>query len=39
MKNIVLTAKNDKRIEFYTGGTHAALTKLDMPAPVHELAL
>ena len=39
MKNIILTAKNDKRVEFYTGGTHAAQTKLDMPAPVHELAL
>lgn len=37
--NIILTAKNDKRIEFYDGTTHAAREKLDMPAPVHELAL
>lgn len=39
MQNIILTAKNDKRIEFYDGATHAAREKLDMPAPVHELAL
>jgi DNA-binding beta-propeller fold protein YncE len=39
MKNIILTAKNDKRVEFYDGTTHAALGKLEMPAPVHELAL
>jgi DNA-binding beta-propeller fold protein YncE len=39
MKNIILTAKNDKRIEFYDGASHAPLVKLDMPAPVHELAL
>lgn len=39
MQNIILTAKNDKRIEFYDGAAHTTLAKLDMPAPVHELAL
>ncbi len=39
MSHIILTAKNDKRVEFYDGATHARLAALDMPAPVHELAL
>ena len=39
MNNIILTAKNDERVEFYDGATHARLAALDMPAPVHELAL
>jgi DNA-binding beta-propeller fold protein YncE len=39
MDNIILTAKNDERVEFYDAGTHARLAALDMPAPVHELAL
>jgi hypothetical protein len=39
MNNIILTAKNDKRVEFYDAATHARLAALDMPAPVHELAL
>jgi len=39
MNNIILTAKNDQRVEFYDGATHARLASLDMPAPVHELAL
>jgi DNA-binding beta-propeller fold protein YncE len=39
MDNIILTAKNDKRVEFYDAGTHERLASLDMPAPVHELAL
>jgi DNA-binding beta-propeller fold protein YncE len=39
MNNIILTAKNDKRVEFYDSATHARLAALDMPAPVHELAL
>jgi DNA-binding beta-propeller fold protein YncE len=39
MKHIILTAKNDKRVEFYDGATHTRLSALDMPAPVHELAL
>jgi DNA-binding beta-propeller fold protein YncE len=38
-RDIVLTAKNDRRVEFYDGATHARLAALDMPAPVHELAL
>lgn len=38
-RNIILTAKNDKRVEFYDGATHAQLAALDMPASVHELAL
>ena len=38
-REIILTAKNDKRIEFYDGATHARLAALDMPASVHELAL
>jgi len=37
--SIILTAKNDKRVEFYDAATHARLAALDMPAPVHELAL
>jgi hypothetical protein len=39
MNNIILTAKNDERVEFYDAATHARLAALDMPAPVHELAL
>jgi DNA-binding beta-propeller fold protein YncE len=39
MNNIILTAKNDRRVEFYDSATHAKLATLDMPAPVHELAL
>jgi DNA-binding beta-propeller fold protein YncE len=39
MNQIILTAKNDKRVEFYDGATHARLSALDMPAPVHELAI
>ena len=39
MKNIVLTAKNDRRVEFYDGASHQKLSFLDMPAPVHELTL
>jgi len=39
MKSIILTAKNDKRVEFYDGATHQRTAALDMPAPVHELAL
>jgi len=39
VNNIILTAKNDERVEFYDGATHARLAALDMPAPVHELAL
>jgi len=39
MDNIILTAKNDMRVEFYDAATHARLAALDMPAPVHELAL
>jgi len=39
MSDIILTAKNDKRVEFYDGATHERLAALDMPAPVHELAL
>ena len=39
MDSIILTAKNDKRVEFYDSATHARLAALDMPAPVHELAL
>ena len=39
MDNIILTAKNDKRVEFYDAATHARLAALDMPASVHELAL
>jgi 6-phosphogluconolactonase (cycloisomerase 2 family) len=39
MNNIILTAKNDERVEFYDGATHRRLAALDMPAPVHELAL
>jgi DNA-binding beta-propeller fold protein YncE len=39
MTSIILTAKNDKRVEFYDSTTHARLAALDMPAPVHELAL
>ncbi len=39
MNNIILTAKNDRRVEFYDGATHQKLCALDMPAPVHELAL
>ena len=39
MNNIILTAKNDKRVEFYDGATHHKLSSIDMPAPVHELAL
>ena len=38
-REIILTAKNDKRVEFYDGATHARLAALDMPASVHELAL
>lgn len=38
-RNIILTAKNDKRVEFYDGASHARLGARDMPAPVHELAL
>lgn len=39
MDSIILTAKNDKRVEFYDSATHARLAALEMPAPVHELAL
>jgi DNA-binding beta-propeller fold protein YncE len=39
MNHIILTAKNDKRVEFYDGATHRKIAALDMPAPVHELAL
>jgi len=39
MNSIILTAKNDERVEFYDSATHARLAALDMPAPVHELAL
>jgi DNA-binding beta-propeller fold protein YncE len=39
MENLILTAKNDKRVEFYDAATHVRLAALDMPAPVHELAL
>jgi DNA-binding beta-propeller fold protein YncE len=39
MNNIILTAKNDRRVEFFDGATHQQLAALDMPAPVHELAL
>lgn len=39
MNNIILTAKNDERVEFYDAATHARVAALDMPAPVHELAL
>ena len=39
MNNIILTAKNDKRVEFYDAATHERLAALEMPAPVHELAL
>jgi DNA-binding beta-propeller fold protein YncE len=39
MNHIILTAKNDKRVEFYDGATHTRIGTLDMPAPVHELAL
>ena len=38
-RDIILTAKNDRRVEFYDGATHARLAALEMPAPVHELAL
>lgn len=38
-RNIILTAKNDKRVEFYDGASHARLAALDMPSCVHELAL
>jgi DNA-binding beta-propeller fold protein YncE len=37
--HIILTAKNDQRVEFYDGASHTKLGALDMPAPVHELAL
>jgi DNA-binding beta-propeller fold protein YncE len=39
MTSIILTAKNDERVEFYDAATHAGLAALEMPAPVHELAL
>jgi DNA-binding beta-propeller fold protein YncE len=39
MNQIILTAKNDERLEFYDAATHQRLAALDMPAPVHELAL
>lgn len=39
MDSIILTAKNDRRVEFYDAATHERLAALDMPAPVHELAL
>jgi len=39
MDNIILTAKNDMRVEFYDSATHEQLAALEMPAPVHELAL
>ena len=39
MNNIILTAKNDKRVEFYDAAMHRRAAALDMPAPVHELAL
>jgi len=39
MNKIILTAKNDQRVEFYDSATHTRLAALDMPAPVHELAL
>ena len=38
-RDIILTAKNVKRVEFYDGATHERLAALDMPASVHELAL
>jgi DNA-binding beta-propeller fold protein YncE len=37
--SIILTAKNDRRVEFYDAATHRRTSSLDMPAPVHELAL
>jgi DNA-binding beta-propeller fold protein YncE len=39
MDDIILTAKNDERVEFYDAATHERLAALEMPAPVHELAL
>ncbi len=39
MSHIILTAKNDRRVEFYDGANHTPLGMLEMPAPVHELAL
>lgn len=38
-KNIILTAKNDERVEFYDAATYERVAALNMPAPVHELAL
>jgi len=38
-RDIILTAKNDRRVEFYDGVSHMRTAALDMPAPVHELAL
>lgn len=38
-RNIIITAKNDKLVEFYDGTSHKQLAALDMPASVHELAL
>src|SRR5579875_3194062 len=38
-RKIVLTAKNVCKIQFFDGETFTLLSELDMPAPVHELAL
>lgn len=38
-RNIVLTAKNVRKIQFFAGDSFAFLSELEMPAPVHELAL
>ncbi len=38
-RDIILTAKSDQRVEFYDGSTYERLAALEMPAPVHELAL
>lgn len=38
-RKIVLTAKNVCKVQFFDGRTLALLSELDMPAPVHELAL
>lgn len=39
MDSLILTAKNDERVEFYDAATHERVAALEMPAPVHELAL
>lgn len=38
-RNIVLTAKNVRKIQFFDGSSFGLLSELEMPAPVHELAL